>query len=117
MKAQEVICTKSESTDWVNDIVTPFKMNGDLSVSLDPRPLNGAIKREHYKLPMRLGVMAHLSNAKYFSKWMHQMASGKLDEKSSKLPFERKRFLRLPFGVKNAPEIYHKAVHQLFEHI
>ena len=124
MEGQEVICTENEPTDWVNAIVTPMKKNGDLQVCLYARPLNGAIKREHYKLPTREEVMAQFSNAKYFSKM--DASKGfwqlKLDEKSSKLtcfnmPFGRKRFLHLLFGVKSAPEIYHKAVHQLFENI
>ena len=32
-------------------------------------------------------------------------------------PFGRYRFLRLPFGISLAPEMYHKAVHMKFEHI
>ena len=124
MEAQEVICTENEPTDWVNGIVTPIKKNGDLRVCLDPRLLNFAIKREHYKLPTYEEVMAQFSNAKYFSKMDASKSFWqlKLGEESSKLtcfntPFGRKRFLRSLFGVKSAPEIYHKAVHQLFEHI
>ena len=30
-------------------------------------------------------------------------------------PFGRFRYLRLPFGISSAPEVYHKIVHQLFE--
>ena len=46
----------------------------------------------------------------------------KLDEESSKLctfntPFGRYRYIRLPFGVSCAPEIYHRTIHQLFENI
>ena len=121
MEKQGVMCTENEPTDWVNGIVTPIKKNGDLRVCLDPRPLNRAIKREHYKLPTREEVTAELANAKFFSKL--DASKGfwqlKLDEESSKLtcfntPFGRKRFLRLPFGIKSAPEVYHKAVRELF---
>ena len=46
----------------------------------------------------------------------------KLDEDSNKLcvfntPFGRYKFLRLPFGIPSVPEVYHKKVHMLFEHI
>jgi hypothetical protein len=124
MEREGVICTVNEPTNWVNGIVTPVKKNGDLRVCLDPRPLNKAIKREHYKLPTREEVMAQFANAQYFSKLDASQGFWqlKLDEESSKLtcfntPFGRKRFLRLPFGIKSAPEIYHKAIHELFEDI
>ena len=121
MDKEGVICAENEPTDLVNGIVTPIKKNGDIRVCLDPRPLNRAVKREHYKLPTREEVTAQFANAKYFSKL--DASKGfwqlKLDEESSKLtcfntPFGRKRFLRLPFGIKSAPEVYHKAVRALF---
>lgn len=46
----------------------------------------------------------------------------KLDDVSSRLctfntPFGRYRFLRLPFGINSAPEVFHRTVKQLFEGI
>lgn len=46
----------------------------------------------------------------------------RLDEESSKLctfntPEGRYRFLRLPYGILSAPEVYHKTIHMIFEHI
>ena len=99
MKAHKVICIENEPTDWVNDIVTLMIKNCDLRVCLDPRPLNSAIKREHYELPTCEEGMTQFSNAKYFSKM--DASKGfwqlKLDVESSKLTcfntlFGRKRF-------------------------
>ena len=44
----------------------------------------------------------------------------RLDEESSKLctfntPFGRYRYLRLPFGISSAPEVYSQAMRQMFE--
>lgn len=44
-----------------------------------------------------------------------------LDDESSRLctfnsPFGRFRFKRLPFGISSAPEIFHRTIHNLFEH-
>ena len=54
---------------------------------MDPRNLNRAIKREHFKLPTREEIMSQFANAKYFSKL--DASSGfwqmKLDNESSKL--------------------------------
>ena len=68
--------------------------------------------------------MAKMSNGKYFSKidCTRGFLQLKLDEESSKLctfntPFGRYGYLRLPFGVSCAPEIYHRTIHKLFENI
>ncbi|XP_062610112.1 uncharacterized protein LOC134271904 [Saccostrea cucullata] len=119
MEKANVIC-KVE----VSSIVLPVKKNGALTVCLDPRDLNKAIKREHFKLPSREEVMSKFKDAKYFSK--PDASSGfwqmKLDKQSSmytcfNTPFGRYRFLRLPFGISSAPEVYHKAVHMILEHL
>ena len=46
----------------------------------------------------------------------------KRDEESSKLctfntPEGRYRFLLLPYGILSLPEVYHKNIHMIFEHI
>ncbi len=65
-----------------------------------------------------------MSGACYFSKL--DAASGfyqiVLDEESSRLctfntPFGRHCFLRLPFGISSAPEVFHRTVQQLFDGI
>ncbi|XP_053326251.1 uncharacterized protein K02A2.6-like [Spea bombifrons] len=124
MESMGVIAKIDEPTEWVNSLVIVDKKNGKLRICLDPRDLNKAIKREHFKLPTREEIMSQFANAKYFSKL--DASSGfwqlKLDEDSSKLctfnsPYARYRFLRLPFGIASAPEVYHKTIHMLYEHI
>ena len=48
-------------TEWLNTLVVVEKPNGKLCVCLDPRPLNKAIKREHYQLPTAEEIIAHIS--------------------------------------------------------
>ncbi|CAC5389777.1 unnamed protein product [Mytilus coruscus] len=104
-------------TEWVSSIVIVEKADGKLRICLDPKDLNRAIKREHFILPRQEEITAKLAGAKYFSKL--DASSGfwniKLDEESSNLcafntPFGRFKFLRLPFGIKSASEVFHKAV-------
>jgi len=38
-----------QSTDWVSNLVIVEKKDGSLGLCLDPKDLNKAIKREHYK--------------------------------------------------------------------
>lgn len=124
MESLEVVKKIDEPTEWVNSLVIVEKKNGKLRICLDPRNLNKAIKREHFKLPTREEIMAQFANVKYVSKL--DASSGfwqlKLDEASSRLctfntPHRRYRFLRLPFGIASAPEVYHKTIHMLYEHI
>ena len=80
--------------------------------------------REHYQLQTVEEISCRLSEAKYFT--LLDASAGfwqlKLDEASTRLctfntPFGRYRFLRLPFGINSAPEVFHRTVRQLFEGI
>ncbi|XP_020556682.2 uncharacterized protein K02A2.6 [Oryzias latipes] len=124
MEKLEVIKKIDEPTEWVSSLVVIQKKTGALRTCLDPRDLNKAIRREHFKLPTREEIMARFAGAKWFSKL--DASSGfwqlRLDEESSKLctfntPEGRYRFLRLPYGIRSAPEVYHKTIHMIYEHI
>ena len=91
-------------------------------VCLDPRDLNKAIQREHYPMKTVEEVAAQLSDAKVFS--VLDATSGfwhiKLDEASTQLltfntPFGRYQYLRMPFGINSAPEVFQKKMTQAFE--
>ena len=124
MEKLNVIKKIDEPTDWVSSLVIVQKTNGALRICLDPRDLNKAVKREHFKLPTREEIMSQFADAKWFSKL--DASSGfwqmKLNEASSRLctfntPEGRYRFLRLPYGILSAPEVYHKTIHTIFENI
>ncbi|XP_063368815.1 uncharacterized protein LOC134657192 [Cydia amplana] len=51
-------------TDWVNSMTVARKANGDIRICLDPRDLNLAIKREHFKLPTLDEITANLGGSK-----------------------------------------------------
>ncbi|GBO99797.1 Retrovirus-related Pol polyprotein from transposon 412 [Eumeta japonica] len=116
-----VITKVEEPTEWVNSIVLVTKPNGQIRLCLDPRHLNKAILRPHLPFPNIDDCKAKLSGSKYFSTldassgfWMIP-----LDDDSSKLctfntPFGRYKFLRLPFGISVAPEIFHGEMVKLF---
>lgn len=117
-----VIKAVDEPTDWVNSIVLVKKTNGSLRICLDPRNLNKAIKRSHFQFPTVNNIKAKLSGATFFS--TVDANSGfwtiNLNENSSKLctfitPFGRYRFLRLPFGIRSAPEYFHSVLTKAFE--
>ena len=91
---------------------------------LDPKDLNRAIKREHYRIPTIQEVSSELAGKKVFSTL--DLKDGywqlELDEESSKLctfaiPFSRYRFTRMSFGLKSASEVFQKKNEAVFEGI
>ncbi|XP_011664712.2 uncharacterized protein K02A2.6-like [Strongylocentrotus purpuratus] len=122
MVDREVIAKVTKPTSWVSQLVVAEKKNGDLRICIDPRPLNKALKREHYPLPIVEDILPDLNQAKIFSKL--DMSSAfwqvKLDEPSSHLttfntPFGRYRWRRLPFGTSASSEIFQQRLHQALE--
>jgi hypothetical protein len=124
MTAMGVVTKQGEPTDWVNSLVIIHKKDGSLRLCIDPRDLNKAIRREHYQFPTIDEIIGQLSDSCVFSAL--DATSGfwniVLDDDSSLLttfqtPFGRYRFLRLPFGICSAPEVFHKTVAEMFADI
>jgi hypothetical protein len=124
MQKAGIIEPVEEPTEWVNAMHVVYKPNGQLRVCLDPRNLNKAIRREHFKLPTREEIMSKFAGATVFSKL--DATKGfwqlKLTEEASKLctfitPVGRFSYRRLPFGISSAPEIYHRTIYNLFAHL
>ena len=108
-------------SEWVNALVLVRKPNGRLRVCLDPKDLNNAIKREHCQIPTLDEISGNLAGATIFStldanNGFYQIA---LDEESSDLctfgtPLGRYKFLRLPYGIRSAPEVFQEIFKSLF---
>ena len=117
-----VIAPVTEATDWVSSMVVVQKTNGKIRLCLDPKDLNTAIRREQYPIPTIEEVSTRMKQARFFTvmdakNGFWQIA---LDEKSSMLtcfntPFGRYRWLRMPFGINSAPEIWQRSMNQLVE--
>ncbi len=117
-----VIVPVDTPTDWVSSLLVVKKPSGRLRICIDPKPLNKALKRCHYPLPVMEDILPEIAEAKVFSKcdlkdgFWHVV----LDEDSSYLttfgtPFGRYRWLRLPFGVSPAPEIFQQRLDQALQ--
>ena len=118
---QGILAKVTEPTDWVNSLVCVTKSIGALRLCLDPKDLNRAIKRPHYFTPTLEDILSKLRGARYFS--ILDARSGywniKLDKESSlcttfNSPFGRYRFLRLPFDLICAQDIFQRKVDETF---
>ena len=117
-----VLASVDEPTDWINQMAIAIKKNGALRICVDPRPLNQALKRERYHLPVLDDILPDLARAKVFSKvdLSHGYWHCVLDEPSTILttfatPFGRFKWLRLPFGLSASSEIFQKRLLQALE--
>lgn len=123
MEKDGYIMRVDQPTEWVSSMVAVLH-NGRVRICIDPSDLNKVIKREHYPMRTIEEVVSAIPGAKIFS--VLDAKSGflqiELDEASSFLttfntPLGRFRWLRLPFGIKSAPEIFQHIMDHMLEGI
>ena len=121
LKGQNIIASVDIPTDCASNLVIVENKSGALRLYLDPRPLNVAINRERHTLPTPGDVQAQLSGMKIVT--VLDMKDGywhvKLSEESwyyctFNTPWDRKRCLRMPFGISSASEIMQKRNEETF---
>ena len=101
--------------------MTVKKPNRKLRVGLDPRNLNKAIKRQHYKLPPAEELFSEMTSACYFSKLdaSNRYWQIKTDTESKFLtfatPFGRFCFKHLPYSILSASEIFQANISEIIE--
>ncbi|VDI14483.1 Hypothetical predicted protein, partial [Mytilus galloprovincialis] len=99
-------------TDWVSSLVIVKKPSGKIRLCIDPKPLNKALKRCHYPLPIIEDLLPELSKAKVYSKcdvkngfWHVNLADESSFLTTFETPFGRYRWTKMPFGISPAPNI------------
>lgn len=113
------LASVSEPTEWISNMVI-VRQPEKLRICIDPKSLNLAMKRSHYIMPTLEDVLYKLPKARVFTlvDARNAFLQCKLDEESSYTTtfwtsWGRKRWLKLPFGVSVAPEIYQRKQHEL----
>ena len=109
MVGEQTIAPVTAPTPWVSSLVVVAKKIGRLRSCL-------------YPLPTIKDVATQLHGAKVFTKLdvRSRFWHAKLDEASSFLttfntPFGRFHWQRMPFGIKSAPEVFQRKMHELIE--
>lgn len=118
LERKQILKKETEHTEWISSMVVVSKP-GKLRICLDPKDLNKAVQRPKYPMSTMEEVLPSLSKAKVFSTLdakdgFYQVS---LDEESSKAttfwtPFGRYRYLRLPFGINLAPEVFERILQE-----
>ena len=117
----EVIAPISEPTPWVSSLAVAVK-SGALRICIDPRPLNTALKRERYQLPVLEDILSELSKARVFSTvdlksgyWHCVLAPESSVLTTFTTPYGKYRWIRLPFGLSASSEIFEKHLNHALE--
>ena len=115
MEKLGVIEKVTEPTDWCSPMAVAMKKNGKVRICVDLRQLNRAVKRERYTFPTIQDIASKLEGATIFSSLdaasgYHQLPLAKDSAKLTTFmtPFARYMFMRLPFGISSASEIFQR---------
>ena len=112
-------------TPWCSSLHVVLKKNRkDVRITIDPKDLNRALLREYHPILTVEDVITRTHGSKYFTVLDAQQGffQIKLDQESALLtafntPFGRYFYKRLPMGISSAPEIYQRAMTDLFKGI
>ena len=118
---RKVITSVTEPTEWVSSMLAEIKPN-KIRICLDPRDLNEAIKREHYQMLTIEEVATRLNRAKLFTVvdakdvfWQKSLDLESSYKTTFNTPFRHYRWLRMPFSICLAPEVWQRTIHEFIE--
>lgn len=124
LESQGIIAPVENPKSFVSNLVIVEKPNGSIRLCIDPQDLNKATKRAPHLIPSIKDITSELSNKSLFS--VFDLKDGfyhvELDDSSSEhcafsSPFGTYKFLRLPFGINVAPEVFQKMTERIFSGI
>ena len=121
MEKLNIIRIVDEPTEWVNSMVVVPKPSGEVRICLDSRDSNFAVKREHYQMPTLDETTSQLAGAKYFTVldatagyWNVPLSKEASILTTFQTPFGRFCYLRMPFGICSAQEVFQNRMDRVF---
>jgi hypothetical protein len=117
---QDGIIKKVDEPTPISSHMVVAKQNGKIKICIDPSDLNKILLRRHFPLKILDEVIAKVKGSQYFTKLDLKKGFWQLKVSPSTQPFltfstswGRYSFLRVPFGIKSAPEIFQNIMTQI----
>lgn len=111
----------NEPTPFCSQMVI-VKQKGKIRICLDPTDLNKILLRRHFLLKMLEDIGAQVSGSKVFTllelqKEFWQLTVTEKTQKylAFKTPWGRYTFLRVPFGIATAPEVFQQVITEILK--
>lgn len=112
---------RPSNSPYASAIVLVKKKSGKIRMCVDYRALNKLTVRDNYPLPLIEDCIDYLQNKRFFSvldlkSGFHQV---QMDPESVKFtafvtPFGQYEYLKMPFGLKNAPAVFQRFINGIF---
>ena len=123
LEEKGIIKKAVEPSEWISSMVIVAKPQ-KIRICLDPKDLNSGVQRLKFQMPTLEELLPDLSKARIFSSFdakdgFYQVS---LDDESRKLttfwtPLGRYRYLRMPFGITLAPEVFESKLQECLAHL
>lgn len=109
---------------WASPVVLVKKKSGEFRFCVDYRRLNAITKRDVYPLPLMDDVFDRLAGAKWFSSldlksgyWQMLVDPADVSKTAFVTPDGLFEFLRLPFGLNNAPSTFQRLMDRVLANL
>lgn len=115
---------RPSQSKYTSPIVLVRKKNGELRMCVDFRTLNKQTNRDNYPLPLIEDQLDLLYNKRYFScldlenAFYHvNMDPQSIQFTSFVTPHGQFEFIKMPFGLKNAPAVFQRYINTIFREL
>lgn len=119
MVKMKILVPVTSPTPAVSPLVI-VKKGDKVRLCLDPTDINKAIKRRHFPLKTVEDIASRVKSAKYFTLldakkgfWQIPVSKRTSEYLTVNTPWGRYSFLRLPFGLASAPEIFQQIMQSI----
>ena len=120
-KMIEAKIIRASQSAWSSPVILIPKKDGSKRMCIDYRKLNTITKQVNWPIPRIADILDGLSGSMWFTTldlkagyWQLKLDPKSIEKTAFSTPDGHYEFLRLPFGLKNAPAVFSQLMHRVF---